>query len=66
MIVNLYVDHMMTAPPSTVEEVWNATKEHPKLYGIDGDGWWASRNWRKKLARFDKTTGACRWAVGSL
>jgi hypothetical protein len=32
MIVNLYVDHMMTAPPASAEEVWNATKEHPKIY----------------------------------
>jgi hypothetical protein len=32
MIVNLYVDHMMTAPPASAEEVWNATKEHPRLY----------------------------------
>lgn len=35
-----------------------------KLPGIDGEGWWASRNWRKRLARFDKTTGKCLWAVG--
>ncbi|MBA3685050.1 MAG: hypothetical protein H0W72_07385 [Planctomycetes bacterium] len=41
-----------------------ATGDHPKLGGIDGDGWWASRNWRKKICRFDKATGACRWAVG--
>ncbi len=34
------------------------------LSGIDGDGWWASRNWRKKICRFDAATGACRWAVG--
>ncbi len=35
-----------------------------KLPGIDGDGWWAGRNWRKKIARFDQQTGALRWAVG--
>ncbi|MBA3938761.1 MAG: hypothetical protein H0X38_15005, partial [Planctomycetes bacterium] len=35
-----------------------------KLPGIDGDGWWAGRNWRKKLCCFDQTTGRCRWAVG--
>jgi len=34
------------------------------LPGIDGQGWWASRNWRTKVARFDKTTGKCLWAVG--
>jgi len=32
MVVNLYVDHMMTTPPQTAEEVWNATREHSKLY----------------------------------
>ena len=35
-----------------------------KLPGIDGDGWWAGRNWRKKIARFDKSSGRCLWAVG--
>ncbi len=35
-----------------------------KLPGIDGDGWWAGRNWRKKILRFDKASGKCLWAVG--
>jgi hypothetical protein len=34
------------------------------LPGIDGQGWWASRNWRTKVARFDKKTGRVLWAVG--
>jgi len=34
------------------------------LPGIDGFGWWAGRNWRTKLARFDKQTGECLWAIG--
>ena len=34
------------------------------LPGIDGQGWWASRNWRTKVARFDKKTGKNLWAVG--
>lgn len=34
------------------------------LPGIDGQGWWASRNWRTKLARFDPKTGQCLWAIG--
>jgi hypothetical protein len=33
------------------------------LPGIDGNGWWASRNWRTKVARFD-AQGRCLWAVG--
>jgi hypothetical protein len=33
MVVNLYVDHMMSTPPASAEEVWNATREHAKLYG---------------------------------
>jgi hypothetical protein len=32
MVVNLYVDHMMSTPPQTPEEVWNATRQHSKLY----------------------------------
>ena len=43
-------------------------KPHPKeqlwLPGIDGSGWWASRNWRSKLVKFDKETGQALWAVG--
>ena len=34
------------------------------LPGIDGSGWWAGRNWRSKLAKFDKKTGELLWAVG--
>lgn len=34
------------------------------LPGIDGSGWWASRNWRNKLVKFDKNTGEPLWAVG--
>lgn len=32
MIVNLYVDHMLSTPPSSAEEVWNATREHSRLF----------------------------------
>ncbi|MDQ2908785.1 MAG: hypothetical protein M3R44_05460, partial [Candidatus Eremiobacteraeota bacterium] len=32
MIVNLYVDHMMSAPPASAEEVWNETHEHAKRF----------------------------------
>jgi hypothetical protein len=32
MVVNLYVDHMMSTPPQSAEEVWNATREHAKLF----------------------------------
>jgi len=34
-----------------------------RLPGIDGEGWWASRNWRKKLAAWN-TDGTLKWAVG--
>ena len=34
------------------------------LPGIDGRGWWASRNWRTKVARFDKQSGKPLWVVG--
>ena len=32
-----------------------------KLGGIDGDGWWASRNWRQTPLRFDAKTGRPAW-----
>ena len=35
-----------------------------RLPGMDGEGWWASRNWRKKLVAWDADTGRLRWAVG--
>jgi hypothetical protein len=28
------------------------------------DGFWADRNWRKKIAKFDRVTGKFLWAVG--
>src|SRR5580704_17119640 len=34
MIVNLYVDHMMARPPASAEEVWAATKEHPREFEL--------------------------------
>jgi hypothetical protein len=32
MIVNMYVDHLMSPSPASAEEVWNATKVHAKLF----------------------------------
>ena len=32
-----------------------------KLGGIDGDGWWASRNWRRSPLKFDAATGKPAW-----
>ncbi len=32
MIVNMYVDHLMPRSPESAEEVWNATREHPKMF----------------------------------
>jgi len=32
MIVNLYVDHMMSTPPASSEQVYTATQEHPKQF----------------------------------
>jgi len=34
-----------------------------RVPGIDGDGWWASRNWRKKLAAWNADS-TLKWAVG--
>jgi hypothetical protein len=32
MIVNMYVDHLMSTAPASPEDVWNATREHSKLF----------------------------------
>jgi hypothetical protein len=32
VIVNLYVDHLMSPPPSSAEEVWNAMRQNPKVF----------------------------------
>lgn len=37
MIVNLYVDHMMSSPPASSEDVYTATSEHPKLFADAAD-----------------------------
>jgi hypothetical protein len=37
MIVNMYVDHLMATSPTSAEEVWNATREHPKLFSDAAD-----------------------------
>jgi hypothetical protein len=37
MIVNLYVDHLMSSPPTSAEEVWSATREHPKVFADAAD-----------------------------
>lgn len=58
----------MAVPLETPEAFYTIVEPGPakplRLPGIDGDGWWASRNWRKKLVRFDKQTGKPVWAVG--
>ena len=52
-------------PPTPSIRWWSPSNDQKlKLPGIDGDGWWASRNWRTKLVRFDKQTGRPLWAVG--
>lgn len=32
MIANLYVDHLMSTPPVSSQEVWNQTRVHSKLF----------------------------------
>ncbi len=34
VIVNLYVDHMASSPPTSAAEVWNATRQQSKLYSM--------------------------------
>jgi len=39
--------------------VGSKTKLH--MTGVDGDGWWASRNWRLSPMKFDLKTGQPAW-----
>ena len=60
--------HSMMNIPIKTADAWYSIIDPRKpndlrLPGIDGDGWWASRNWRKKLARWDEN-GKLLWAVG--
>ena len=32
MIVNMYVDHLMATSPTSANDVWTATQQHPKLF----------------------------------
>ncbi len=32
MIVNMYVDHLMATSPTSANDVWAATRQHPKLF----------------------------------
>ena len=32
MVVNLYADRLMTTPPASADEVWNATRVHARLF----------------------------------
>jgi hypothetical protein len=60
--------YMLPLPVETAEAFYSLVvpenDQKLKLPGIDGDTWWASRNWRTKLVRFDKQTGRPLWAVG--
>ena len=61
-------DYMLPMPVETADAFYSLVvpenDQKLKLPGIDGDTWWASRNWRTKLVRFDKQTGRPLWAVG--
>ncbi len=63
--VRAYVLPMPIETADAYYSMVNPESELPlDLPGIDGRGWWASRNWRTKVARFDKQTGRPLWAVG--
>ena len=44
----------------------NGPLNRPKLPDIDGDGWWASRNWRKEIVKFDLSASVSGTSAGLL
>lgn len=60
--------YQMPLPLETADATYSLVEpeatQRLNLPGIDGPGWWASRNWRTKVARFDKQTGKPLWGVG--
>ena len=58
----------MPMPLAADDGLYALVKPHSQknldLPGIDGSGWWASRNWRNKLVKFDKASGQVLWSVG--
>jgi hypothetical protein len=55
------LDGMKIADGSLYIKADARIKTRPRLTGIDGDGWWASRNWRMSPMKFDLKTGAPAW-----
>lgn len=55
------MDHFSVVNNAIYVRVSPGTKTKLKLTGIDGDGWWASRNWRMTPMKFDLKTGQPAW-----
>jgi len=55
------MDHFSVVNNAVYVKVAPGTKTKLKLTGIDGDGWWASRNWRMTPMKFDLKTGQPAW-----
>ena len=55
------MDHFSVVNGAVYVKVAPGTKTKLKLTGIDGDGWWASRNWRMTPMKFDLKTGQPAW-----
>ena len=55
------MDHFSVVNNAVYAKLAPGTKTKLRLTGIDGDGWWASRNWRMTPMKFDLKTGQPAW-----
>jgi hypothetical protein len=57
----VFLDRLSLENGAAYVSVQESPPQKLRLTGIDGDGWWASRNWRLSPMKFDLKTGAPAW-----
>ena len=55
------LDQFRTFNGAIYANISAGTKARIHMTGVDGDGWWASRNWRMSPIKFDAKTGRPAW-----
>ena len=55
------MDQFRTFNGEVYASFFGVSKTKLQMSGVDGDGWWASRNWRMSPMKFDLLTGQPAW-----